>query len=345
MSVSVKPFGLDPQGNEVSLITLTNARGESASFSNFGAHIVSIKVMDKNGDIGEVCLGQDSAQSYARRDIGYMGATVGRYANRIGSAAFEMDGKAYAITANEGRNTLHGGQDGFNRKLWSYEVDGQALVMRYTSPHMEEGFPGELSVQLRFSFDDEGRLAIHYHAVCDRDTQVSLTNHAYFNLGHEKDILGHLLCIKGDAILEVDGELIPTGKLLAVEGTPFDVRKPTPVGDAWKMPAHAMFEGAKGFDVAYVLPEGNQLRDIATLYAPDSGRLMTVWTDLPGIQCYSGQGLDCPGHDGKNYGAFAGIALETQQHPDTPNHESFGSTKLSPGQTYETQTVYAFSVK
>ena len=153
MSVTVRPFGLDPQGRQADLITISNARGESVSLTSFGAHIVSVKVLDKAGKPGEVCLGQDSAEGYARRDIGYMGGTIGRYANRIGGAAFDMDGKRVQITANEGRNTLHGGKDGFDQKLWAYETGEQSVTMRYTSPHMEEGFPGELKT--RVIFDDQ----------------------------------------------------------------------------------------------------------------------------------------------------------------------------------------------
>lgn len=345
MSVTVLPFGCDPQGKQADLIVLSNTKGESVGLTNFGAHIVSVKVLDKEGNLGEVCLGQDSAEGYARRDIGYMGGTVGRYANRIGGAAFEMDGIRYPITANEGRNTLHGGRDGFDQKLWAYETGDNSVTMRYTSAHMEEGFPGELSTQVVFCFDEQANLRIDYKASSDRDTQVSLTNHAYFNLGHGTDILTHTLQIKGNSFLDVDGELIPTGKVLPVEGTPFDAVRPVAVGGAWKKPSHSMFEGAKGFDVAYVLFEEAGLREAAVLYAPDSGRQMTVLTDLPGIQCYSGQGLDCPGHGGQRYGAYAGIALETQQHPDTPNHPGFGSTRLRAGDEYKTATVYTFSIR
>ena len=345
MGVSVKPFGLDPQGNAADLITITNARGESIGLSNYGAHIVSVKVQDRDGKIDEVSLGQDSVEGYARRDIGYMGGTIGRYANRIGGAAFEMDGTRFQVTPNEGHNTLHGGRDGFNRKLWAYEIKENKVIMHYTSPHMEEGFPGELKVQVSFSFDDEAKLEIEYRAVSDRDTQVNLTNHAYFNLGYGQDILSHTLQIKADEFLEADEKLIPSGRLLPVSDTPFDARYPFVIGDAWKKPKHPMFEGAKGFDAAYVLHKGSGLREVAILYASDSGRQMSVLTDLPGIQCYSGQGLDCPARGGGHYGAYSGIALETQQHPDTPNHPEFGSTRLRAGDEYTSKTVYAFSVK
>lgn len=345
MSVKVQPFGFDPNNRKAALIIITNAKGESISLTNFGAHLVSVKVLDRRGNIGDICLGQDSAEDYVSRDIGYMGGTIGRYANRIGGAGFEMNGMRYRVTANEGNNTLHGGLDGFDQRLWSYETDENSVAMRYTSPHMEEGFPGEMKTKVVFSFDDEARLMIKYHAICDRDTQVSLTNHAYFNLGYGGDILSHTLRINSGCILEVDGELIPTGEILSVAGTPFDLREAVSVGDGWQKPGHPMFEGAKGYDVAYVLDEGEGVREAAVLYSPDSGRQLNVLTDLPGIQCYSGQGLDCPAKGGGRYKAFAGIALETQQHPDTPNHPNFGSTLLKAGDEYKTTTVYAFSVK
>lgn len=345
MSVQISPFGQTKDGRRAELITIFNGKGESVSLTNFGAHIVSIKVLDKSGALGEACLGQDSAEAYAQRDIGYMGGTIGRYANRIGGSSFEMNGRRYGVYANEGANSLHGGKDGFDQKLWSYETSENSVLMRYTSSDMEEGYPGELKAEVRFSFDDASRLSIDYGAETDRDTQISLTNHAYFNLGSGRDILSHSLQIFGDEILEVDAELIPTGKMLPVEGTLFDLRQPEVIGNAWKKPAHPMFEGAKGFDVAYVLHQGKGLRKAAVLACAESGREMTVLTDLPGIQCYTGQGLNCTGRGGKKYEAFGGVALETQQHPDTPNHANFGSALLKAGEKYRTTTVYAFNVK
>lgn len=343
MRVDIRPFGKDPAGQPADLITLTNARGESVSLTNFGGHIVSLMVLDRAAKLGEVCLGQDSAEDYARRDIGYMGGTIGRYGNRIGGAAFTLNGEEYPLYANDGRNTLHGGKEGFNRKLWAYQVEDNSVVMRYTSPHMEEGYPGELKVTVRFTFSEQAELRIDYRATTDRDTQLNLTNHAYFNLGDSPDILGHTLWIDADQVIEVDGELIPTGAMLPVEGTPYDLRTPQPLGEAMQREDNAMFAAAKGFDIGYVL-NGSGMRQIARLHDPDSGRVMTVSTDQPGVQCYSGQGFNCGGRAGHRYCAYAGIALETQQHPDTLHQPAFGSTLLKAGDVYQTATVYAFSV-
>lgn len=345
MGIRIGPFGQLKDGREAELITLTNQKGESVSLTNFGAHIVSILVRDRGGALGEVCLGQDNAQAYAARNIGYMGGTIGRYANRIGGSSFDMDGVRYSVSANEGANSLHGGRDGFDQKLWKYETDKNSVLMRYTSPDMEEGYPGELRCEVRFSFDDESRLTIEYSAVSDRDTQVNLTNHAYFNLSEGEDIRSHSLQILADQVLEVNEELIPTGRMLDVAGTPFDLRKPSPVAEAWEKPAHPMFDGAKGFDVAYVLGRSEGLRKAAVLLCDETGREMSVLTDQVGIQCYSGQGLDCAGRGGRHYGPFAGLALETQRHPDTPNHPNFGSARLKAGEEYRAVTVYAFAVR
>ncbi|NLC32859.1 MAG: galactose mutarotase [Clostridiales bacterium] len=344
MSITITPFGQTPQGERADLITVTNKKGESASFTNFGAHIVSIKVQDKFGNLGEVCLGQDDAAQYARSDIGYMGGTIGRYGNRIAGAQFELNGKVYHLYANDGANTLHGGQFGFDQKLWEYELSDNSILMYYTSPDMEEGFPGELKVQVRFHFDEESQLSIDYEAISDQDTQVNLTNHAYFNLGHGEDILNHTLQIDADDFVEVDDDLIPTGELQPVEGTVYDLRQPVLLGEALKRRDHDMFLSAKGFDAAFVLNE-KEFHQAAVLQAPDTGRSMKVWTDQPGVQCYSGQGLNCSGHDGIMYGPYAGIALETQQHPDTLHHPTFGSTLLKAGDLYKTKTVYAFSAQ
>ena len=344
MSITIIPFGQAPQGERADLITITNARGESASFTNFGAHLVSIKVLDKSGNLGEVCLGQDDASQYARSDIGYMGGTIGRYGNRIAGAKFELNGETYQLFANNGPNTLHGGQFGFNQKLWDYELSDNSILMYYTSPNMEEGFPGELKVQIRFRFDEESQVSIEYEAKSDQDTQVNLTNHAYFNLGNGEDILNHTLQITADAFVEVDEELIPTGELAPVDGTVYDLRQPVMLSKAMKRQDDDMFVAANGFDVGFVL-NGHGLREAAVLQAEDTGRSMKVLTDQPGIQCYSGQGLNCSGHGGMMYGSYDGIALETQAHPDTLHHPDFGSTLLKAGDLYKTTTVYAFSAQ
>lgn len=343
MAITIKAFGT-AQAAACDLITLTNDSGASMSVTNFGAHLVSIRVPDRDGNLGEVTLGQDDAARYADNDIGYMGATVGRYGNRIAGAAFMQDDVTYRLYANDGENTLHGGREGFNKKVFQYRVEGNSVLMGYTSPHMEEGFPGELNVTVRFTWDSSNAVKIDYEAVCDRDTQINLTNHAYFNLAGEGDIKGHTLQINADKVIAVDKDLIPTGKMLDVTGTPYDLRHPMLLGDALKRRSPAMFKNAKGFDIGYVL-NGTGLRPVARLFDPASGRSMQVFTDQPGVQCYSGQGMDTQGRGGQHYGAYSGIALETQHHPDTVHHPEFGSTRLKVGEKYQTTTIYAFGIE
>lgn len=342
MIIDVRPMPAGEIDLSADLITLTNSRGESVSLCNYGAHIVSIRVLDKRGQIGEVCLGQDTLAGYVIGDKGYMGATIGRYGNRIAGASFEMDGISYLLHANNGPNTLHGGREGFDKRRFSYALGEGSVTMRYISPHLEEGFPGTLDTQVTFSFNDQAELRIDYHAISDQDTQINLTNHVYFNLGTDSDILNHRLQILADRVVEVDDALIPTGHMVPVDDTPYDLRQPQLLREMMARTDNAMFTAAKGYDIGYVL-QGEGMREIAALSLEDTGRVLRVLTDQPGVQCYSGQMFDCTGRGGMHYGAYAGLALETQQHPDTVHHPAFGSTRLQAGDTYSTSTVYAFS--
>lgn len=347
MSISVMPFGTSPHGHLIDWITLTNAAGASVSLINYGAHITSVKVPDRQGSLRDVCLGMDSLGEYVSTGKGYMGATVGRYANRIAGASFILNGLEYKLFANNGDNTLHGGKKGFDKRIWSFETASVAgadyVTMRYISPDMEEGFPGQLQVSVTFSWDDDCQLRIDYSAVGDKDTIVNLTNHSYFNLSLDGDIKGHTLQIQGNKVIAIGEDLIPTGDMVPVDNTPYDLREPRLLGDVLTRRDSPMFMAARGFDIGYVLP-GQGLREVARLHDPKSGRLMRVQTDQPGIQCYSGQGLDCQGRGGIHYGSYAGIALETQQHPDTVHQPNFGDTTLRVGRIYKTTTVYAFSI-
>lgn len=344
MSITVTPFGKTAQGEQVDRITLRNARGENISVISYGAHLQSVQVLDREGKLGEVCLGLDSVAQYEARNNGHMGGTIGRYANRIAGAQFELHGETYKLFANNGPNTLHGGRDGFDKHLWRYELDGDSLLMRRLSPHMEEGFPGALEVAVRFRFDDQARLRIDYEAVSDQDTQVNLTNHAYFNLGPNPDIRNHLLQIHANHVIAADKTLIPTGEFSSVEGTPYDVREPVLISEVLKRTDNAMFSAAQGFDIGYV-PVGEGMREMAVLRSPETGRCLRAMSDLPGVQCYSGQYMNCRRNELTHYGAYAGLALETQYHPDTLHHPAFGDTLLKAGQVFRTSTVYAFSVE
>lgn len=348
MSITQKPFGVDLIGRPMTLYTMTNRMGASVSVLDFGAHIVSIRVPDRTGTLRDVCLGYDSLNEYDQNG-GYLGATVGRYGNRIGQARFSLNGVEYTLFPNNGRNNLHGGREGFDKKWWRgqvLEADGEdAVLFTYVAHDGEEGFPGRLRVQVTFAFDDACRLSIRYLAASDKDTVVNLTNHSYFNLAGEGNILGHTLQVYADAVTDVDSELIPTGKLLPVAGTPLDLLKAVEIGRCFERRSECrLLDEANGFDVNFVL-RGEGLREAAVLRDPASGRTMRVLTTEPGVQVYSGQGLNQKGHDGVSYGPYSGIALETQHYPDSPNQPHFPSTVLRAGDTYQSTTIYAFSAE
>lgn len=338
-------FGVDQNGMEVVLLTMQNQKGMAVTVCSFGARLVSILCPDREGKLADVCLGFDQLSDYQTRS-GYLGATVGRWANRIGGASFTLNGKDYALYANDGANTLHGGYEGFDKKTWGYETVGeQQVIFSYISPDGEEGFPGTLSTKVTYTLGDEGDLSIRYDAVSDADTVINLTNHAYFNLAGSGTIHDHLLQVQADSVTEATEDLIPTGRLLPVEGTPYDVRAFKRVGDCLAMKdINAMFDSADGFDINYVLnPVGNGAA--ATLKHPASGRVMRVYTDQPGIQVYSGQGLSGSAKNGGTYVPYSGIALETQHFPDSVHHSHFPSTELGANQPFYSETVYQFTVE
>ncbi|MBQ6257358.1 MAG: galactose mutarotase, partial [Clostridia bacterium] len=234
MSVTQKPFGIDQIGRQMTLYTMTNKAGASVSVLDFGAHLVSIKVPDKNGKLSDVCLGYDTLEEYDQKPS-YIGATVGRFGNRIGGSRFTLNGKEYTLFPNDGRNSLHGGREGFDKKWWKGQVleaeNEDAVLFTYVAHDGEEGYPGKMRVQVTFAFDDACCLTIRYLAQSDKDTVINLTNHAYFNLAGKGNILGHTLQVNADCITDVDDELIPTGEYLPVDGTPLDLRAPARIGD------------------------------------------------------------------------------------------------------------------
>ena len=342
--METKTLGIDPQGREAVLLTIRNRNGMSVVLSNFGARLISIFCPDRDGKLTDVCLGFDTLEDYRTRS-GYLGATVGRWGNRIANSSFELGGVKYNLFPNNGKNSLHGGKEGFDKKFWAYSQPGpDKLVFEYVSPDGEEGYPGELRTTVTFTLSDEGGLAIDYEARSDKDTVVNLTNHAYFNLGGEGTIKDHLLQIHAQAITGTTPDLIPTGELNPVEGTPYDVRSEKRIGDCLDMKGNAMFDGAKGFDMNYVL-DGSGLREAAILYDPLTGRQMRVLTDQPGIQIYSGQGLKGSAKNGAMLEPFSGIAMETQHFPDSVHQPHFPSTVLKAGEVYRTTTIYEFTLR
>lgn len=345
MSVVSKPFGVDIIGRQMTLYTMTNKSGAQVSVLDWGAHLVSVKVPDKNGKLNEVCLGYDTLEEYDRNGC-CLGASIGRYGNRIKGARFTLNGQEYSLFANEGKNTLHGGREGFDKKWWKGEIleseNEDAVIFTYYAHDGEEGFPGKMKVQITYSFDSDCRLGIFYLAQSDKDTVVNLTNHSYFNLSGKENVLDQTLKLNADYVTEVDSELIPTGRQLPLAGTLLDLKNGKKIGDVVLHPEKSeMVKAVNGFDFNFVL-NGSGMKEAAVMTDEESGRVMRVWTTEPAIQIYSGQGLHQTGHDGVYYGAYAGIALETQHYPDSPNHPEFPTTTLKAGETFSSKTVYAF---
>jgi len=319
--------------------------------TNYGATVTAIRVPDRNGKVADVALGYDSLEGYVNAlDRPYFGAIVGRYGNRIAKGRFHLDGKTYTLAKNNGENHLHGGNMGFDKVIWNAKVlSPRSIRFSLLSKDGEEGYPGNLSVRVTYTLENDNALRIDYTATTDKATPVNLTNHTYFNLAGEGSptILNHELMIAADAFTPVDKGLIPTGEIRNVTGTPFDFRKPKPIGrDIGKSDRQLAY--GLGYDHNWVLnerPGENALA--ATLYEPQSGRVLEVFTDEPGLQFYCGNFLDgrLRGKSGKPYLHRSALCLETQHFPDSPNHPAFPSTILRPGQTYKTTTVYRFNTK
>ncbi len=345
------------KGQPVELYTLTNNNGVVMKVATYGGTITELHVPGKNGQMGDVVLGFDKLAGYIspeyEKSNPNFGAIIGRYGNRISKGKFTLDGVEYTLATNNGENHLHGGNIGFNRVVWAAKPienpNGNALELTYTSKDMEEGYPGNLQVTVIYTLTDANELKIDYRATTDKSTPCNLTNHSYFNLsaGKQPTIAGHELVILADKYTEVDGGLIPTGNLPDVAGTPMDFTTPHKIGER----IDANFEQLKlggGYDHNWVLRNSSgSLALAATVYEPESGRFMEVLTTEPGVQFYAGNFLDGTliGKNNTKYVKRAGLCLETQHFPDSPNQSAFPSTILQPGQTYKTQTIYKFSVK
>ena len=351
LRISTQPFGETEEG-PVTKYTLENTRGMQVSVINQGGIITEIMVPDKDGNMADVVLGFDSLSGYLG-DYPYFGAFIGRYGNRIAGGKFELDGEQYTLPVNNGPNSLHGGLKGFDKKYWTAtpieEGDRVGVRLTGTSPDGEEGYPGTLTVTVDYWLNDDNALTLDYTAETDQATPVNLTNHTYFNLrgAGSGDILGHELMIAADQFTPVDETLIPTGELASVEGTPFDFREPTPIGERIDADTEQIRFGG-GYDHNFVLNgSGEGLRQIATVYEPQSGRTLEVETTEPGVQFYSGNFLDGSniGKGGQPYELRTGFCLETQHFPDSPNQPDFPSTILEPGETYRSTTVYRFGVR
>jgi aldose 1-epimerase len=342
-------FKTTVQGKQVDLYTLTNKNKVTVAITNFGGRLVSLLVPDKNGKLTDVILGHDDLKGYQQKEETYFGAIIGRYGNRIAKGKFTLDGKNYQLDINDGVNTLHGGFSGFYSRVFSAKkVGDQQLELTYLSKDGEGGYPGNLSVKVIYTLTDDNALKIDYSATTDKATIVNLTNHAYFNLNGEgtATILNDSLKINADNITPVDVTLIPTGKLEAVKGTPFDFTAFKAIGTDIERPDDQLKMG-QGYDHNFVLNKHDVTQPVATLKSPITGIAMDIFTEEPGLQFYSGNFLTGK-TDGKGKTTYAhrsALCLETQHFPDSPNEPSFPTTVLKPGTSYHTVTVYKFYVK
>lgn len=334
---------------------LENSSGTEVGLINYGAAIASIKTRDRQGRFADIVLGYRNAEDFRNSpDNPYFGALVGRCANRIARGEFTLNGKTFRLASNDGPHHLHGGRIGFDKVLWNARPlatdEGTGVEFTYTSQDGEEGYPGNLGVCVIYRLTEEDEVIIEYHATTDAPTPVNLSNHAYFNLAGEGsgDILGHELTIHASRFTPIDPGLIPTGQILGVRGAPFDFTSPKTIGRAIEEEDPQLRFGL-GYDHNFVIDRENRLGSMAlaaSVYEPNSGRRMEVWTEEPGIQFYSGNFLDGSilGKSGKPYACRSGFCLETQHFPDSPNRPNFPSVILNPGELYRTKTRFGFSV-
>lgn len=316
------------------LYTLANSHGVEVSIRNYGGAVTSIKVPDRNGVLGDVVLGYDTLEEYMQNPR-YLGALIGRHANRIAGGKFSLNGVEYQLAQNNGANHLHGGPKGFDKKVWrATETAANVLHLEYFSEDGEENYPGNLTVSVDYSLNDANELRLEYCATTDKDTICNLTNHSYFNLAGGGDILGHELMINAHGFTPISTDLVPTGEILPVENTPMDFRTVRVIGNG-------------GYDHNFVLDDWGHgsLRSVARLREPNSGRVMEVLTTEPGMQFYSGNFLDgsLRGKGGVAYEQYAGLCLETQHFPDAPNQPNFPTTVLRAGRQYRQTTIYRFT--
>ncbi len=346
-SVETSVFGKLDDGTEIQMYTLKNRTGAYAKVITYGATVTELWVPDRNGQLGDVVLGFDNLKDYLGPHP-HFGGVIGRFANRIAKGKFTLDGRQYTLAINNGPNTLHGGNVGFDRRVWKAEpieyANAAGVRMTYISADGEEGFPGRLTVTVEYTLTPENSLKITYAASTDKPTIVNLTNHSYFNLAGAGDVLKDELEMNADSYTPVDATLIPTGEIKSVRGTPLDFTKPTSIG-ARSTPLDPK-TGAYDFNYVVNGKQG-ELRLAARVSDPRNGRIMEVWTTEPGVQLYTAIGLDgsIVGKRGVAYPKFGAVCLETQHYPDSINHPNFPSTILRPGSIFQSQTIYKFSTQ
>jgi aldose 1-epimerase len=352
-AIENRPFGRMPDGTEVDLYTLTNHHQMTVGILTYGGSVQQIRVPDRDGKLANVALGFDQLDDYVNK-ARHFGAIVGRYGNRIGGASFTLDGETFQLAANNGPNSLHGGPEGFDRKVWRAEAvenGGEVgLALSYTSPDGEEGYPGTLAVKVLYTLTDNNELRIDYKATTDKPTVLNLTNHTYFNLAGEGSgsVYGHELKINASAYTPVEATLIPTGAIAKVAGTPFDFTRPIPIGARIREADPQLIRG-HGYDHNFVLdkPRAGELTLAARVVEPTTGRVMEVDTTEPGVQFYAGNFLNSTlvGMSRRMYRQSDGFCLETQHFPNSPNQPDFPSTVLRPGKEYRSTTIYRFATE
>jgi aldose 1-epimerase len=347
-------FGALDDGTRIEAVELSNSHGMSVRILTLGATLQSLSVPDRNGESEDIVLGYRSAQDYLDEPQ-YFGATVGRYANRLGGGRFSLDGKEYALPTNDGKNHLHGGPKGLDKVVWTLQSVEEGVparaVFTYRSLDGDGGYPGTLDVTAIYSLGDDNELTIEYRAATDKSTIVNITNHSYFNLAGEAGnatIMDHLLTLVADRFTPVDATLIPTGEQRAVAGTPFDFRKAKPIGRDLRDAASEQIRFGRGYDHNFIVNgKPGRLRLGARLEDPESGRVMELRMTAPGVQFYSGNFLDgtTAGKSGRMHRQGDALCLEPQVFPDSPNHPDFPSARLDPGETYLNKMVFRFSTE
>lgn len=351
MKINKKPFGKTRDGEDVSIFSITNSNGMTVSFTDYGANIVSIIVPDKNGKLDDVVLGFNNLEGYEENSPGF-GSLIGRVANRIAGAKFVLDGKEYKLDKNDGDNTLHGGQKGYNHYVYDAEIiedeDVTGIEFSRLSPDMEQNFPGNLDITVSYSLTEDNELIIEYFAVSDKNTIVNLTNHSYFNLaGHNSgDIKQHKLWLNANSFLPTNDKLIPTGEIRDVDGTGMDFRELRLISEGIDDDYEPLVLAGNGYDHNYVLNiSGEKVELVAELIEEQSGRKMSVYTDKPGLQIYTANTLSPVKNskDNAEYGRWAGICFETQHFPNACNEDKFPTSVLLAESPYDYVTVFKFS--
>ncbi len=352
MSIEKSVFGKMPDGTAVDIYTLKNASGMTAEIMTYGCRIVKLLTPDRTGRMGDVVLGHDTFEEYLQPgDV--FSAAVGRYANRIDGARFEINGNTYTLAANDGTNSLHSAPGGFQDRVWRVKRsdnsdDAPSITFSYHSPDGECGFPGNVDATVTYTVSTDNALIIDYTAQTDCETPVNLTNHAFFNISGDvgKDVLSHELQLNADYITAVRDDLIPTGELTPVAGTPYDFNRSKTIGQDIRANDH-MLKVCGGYDHNFVLKGSDGMKKAGELYDQASGRQMLIFTDLPGIQLYTGNSFDKDAVDkgGKKYLPHHALCLETQYFPDSVHHPEFPFANLKPGDTYKSTTIYKFAIK